>query len=124
MGLRDENLRGVIDGRCEFLNTWLFTGLNLDVKDYEKFDEFLDLKKILKQKIENGKFEDGKEEIFKKLESIGKNKIRLDPGILRVAFWFYNEVNKLSDEALKCGGFTRLDVLEGMQKIEDMLING
>ena len=61
MGLRDENLRGVIDGSYEFLNTVLFTGLNLDVKEYENFDEFLDFKKNLKQKIENGKFKEEKE---------------------------------------------------------------
>lgn len=124
MGLRDENLRGVIDGSYEFLNTVLFTGLNLDVKEYENFDEFLDFKKNLKQKIENGKFKEGKEEIFKKLENIAENRRNLAIDILRVAFWFYVKLNELSDKVLEEGGFTRLDILEGMQEIENILTNG
>ena len=92
-------------------------------KEYENYSEFADFKKNLKQKIENGKFKDGENEIFKKLENIAENRRKLATDVLRVAFWFYFKLNGLSDKVLEDGGFTRLDVLKGMQEIENILTN-
>lgn len=117
MALRDENILGFVENISKFLNAILFSGLNLDVKDYENFEELVDLKLELKNSIKEKKLKQAQEKLFEQIKL--KNKTH---DVLRVAFWFYLKLNELDDETLKEGGLVRQDVLNGMKKIEEFLV--
>ncbi len=117
MALRDENILGFVENISKFLNAILFSGLNLDVKDYENFEELVDLKLELKNSIKEKKLKQAQEKLFEQIKL--KNKSH---DVLRVGFWFYLKLNELDDETLKEGGLVRQDVLNGMKKIEEFLV--
>ena len=117
MGLRDENVLGLIENISSFLNTILFTGLNLNVKEYENFEEFLELKLELKKYIEKKQFKLAEEKLFENLKLQNKSH-----EVLRVTFWFYLKLNEFDDETLEKGGVKRDEIVDGLKKIEECLI--
>lgn len=114
MALKNENLFGLIENTSNFLNMILFTGLKIDLKDYENFEENLDFKKELQKYIEEKQFKQGNDLLFEKI----KEKDYGDD-MLRVGAWFFFKLNNLDEEKLKEGGFEKRDIADGMKKIEE-----
>lgn len=119
MGVKDENIFGFVENISEFLNVILFKELGITVKDYDEDEELLDLKNELKNYIEKKEFKKAEDLLFKEIENEDKNH-----SVLRVAYWFYFKLNSYSEEELKKEGFERLDILNGLRKIENFCLGG
>lgn len=119
MGVKDENIFGFVENISEFLNVILFKGTGFTVKDYDEKEELLDLKNELKKYIEKKEFKKAEELLFKEIEN--KNN---EHSILRVAYWFYFKLNSYSEEELEEGNFQRIDILNGLRKVENFCMGG
>ena len=116
MAYKNENVLGLIDNISDFLNMILFTGLKIEVKDYENFDENLEFKRELQKYIDEKKFKQGEDVLFAKIEE--RN---YEHDVLRVGAWFFFKLNALDEKILKDGGFEKIDIADGMKKIEEYI---
>lgn len=118
MALKDENILGLVEKISDSLDKMLFMGLGTNAKDYENFEECVELKKNVKKEIENKNFGIGEKLIFDEIEKKIKNNEDKN-GILRVGCWFYLKLNSLDEETLKQGNFSKENIYHGIKKIED-----
>lgn len=117
MGFKDENILNALQNVSKFLKTILFTGSNLKVEDYDSFEEMVELKNLLKKRINDKEFKLAEKELFLEIE-----KQNSSYEVLRVGFWFFLQLSLLDEKVLNEGGFKKEDVLYGMRKIEEAVI--
>lgn len=117
MAIKDENVLGLIENISKVLNVILFTGLGIDVNDYDEFEEMVEFKLELKKYIKENNFKKAQEKLFLEIEN--KNSSQ---AVLRVGVWFYLKLNCLCDSELKKGNFVKDDIVYGMKKIEEIAI--
>ena len=116
---REENYSSEIYGALNFLFTTLFSP-NFKVDEFENFEfskDSIDLKLKLSKLISEFKFCDAEELLFNEISKHGSNRC-----VLQVGVWFFWKLNEFDDKMLEDYNFPRVEILQGLQKIENKVI--
>ncbi len=113
--------------QVEFISKLLYTILfpqkskKFNINDYKFDTRSLELKLDLMDLIKKNKFNDAEDMLFEHIaEDERENR---GNGSLRVAVWFYLQLNHIDKETLEANNFSRREVLEGIQEIEQKAMN-
>ena len=114
--------------QVEFISKLLYTILfpqkskTFNINDYKFDTKSLELKLNLMDLIKKNKFNDAEDMLFEHIaEDERENR---GNGGLRGAVWFYLQLNHIDKETLEANDFSRREVLEGIQAIEQKAMNG
>ena len=137
-----DNLRGLgvikkefeieqIDLISKFLFTMLFPDLGVltEIDNFEFAEEVLDLKTELERLVNERKFCEAENLLFREIGQIEEenfsqsNSYRNQNEVLRLAVWFYCKLNGFDDKVLNDNNFSRIELLDGLKAIEKKFTN-